>query len=1232
MAASRAAEQQLAELGALAGVAPPKTKKPRLYNRKFFVDSVKLPPRANLNIPILPKDPVLGARCDSDGEDASSAPESSRPHSLENRRGASPDFLKVPRTKTGQMRTAPQEIGIHFDKVVRALPIFAECSADFVDAAMLSMQKRVFHSGKLVVRERGFEPRSMFLVLWGSCDVLVDGECVSTLKSGESVGEAMLLGISAKWPCSLRVSESCVLCELTHAALADTLTEFPEQEQFFDEMCSGLAGREKIVRNGHSPNVFRRCVALQRCSDDFLNELELRVDRRLYFPGEALFNEGDLGDTLFLLDRGAAATEMAGRMVSRIDVPHMRTVVVAGDQDRGLPGTFGGKSKPVNPYDAAGVVEAEIYGELSLLGISPRRTTTVRARRACDVRVLHRSSFLRVLQKYPKDELQVTRNFLETPHGAAFPSAKLGLPSVRSHRIYQHGSKDFADFLASHVEERIYAPGQQIISGESFTGLPNEHSTLYILSHGSVRTITPEEGEHGPGTIIEAADTTMAAARALTVCYVTVVHCSVIASALQVLPADRAVMLSHLTQDESPHVSEPFAESTASRILKERSIFSTSSQSFLSEFLRSCSCRVFLPGECIAEQGAVGASMFILSMGKANVLIEEAEEDDSRTRKLNYIGTLASGSVFGEHAILGMETKQTASIVASTLCFGWEVSKGKTLEILDRNSKERESFLRLVEDHLSQSIVPRILYHSLFTKLSRKFRMVLGAECERWMVFPGERIIREGTSGDKMYLVNLGSTSIEVNHQHVTQAQSGSYFGFSVMTGMQERYPATVIAETMCQVLIISRSLWERALNRIPDMQAVVTGMKAEQWSADQKRKETYMAYVQRRRGLKRITDALGAGAGDWQCLMTGEDLSHHSLLETAFRGWHGFSLRTADIRKSNDETRMRNAYWTDDWLEKRRARMEKTKPQRDLANLIDENVRERGPLKLLKKPRAKSPEPKKLLKDMDLKISPYTSCRFPRLDKYQLPRLGFGADASVDAADAVISATDAITSQFARMRSCSPCMNPPPKLLTPGMLVKPGQTLSTRVWRRRTPRSKVLPPMEGLARQAAGSRAASRTERPGDEWIRSGRSSHRSPQRSPLRSPRVSPRASPTPQRSPRTSPSPQRSPWASPTPQRSTAPSPAPSPSPAGSRGGSRASFAARHGGARRSPRGSPSPVPYRGRRDHGDSAAFSSEDDSEDDRYIEFAANTSRASVLMTTVTGAMTTSSLREWRDR
>lgn len=953
-------------------------------------------------------------------------------------------------------------IGVPIDQLIHNTPVFKECSYDFIETVLMHMKKGLYRPGNTIIEEGAKSPESMFFLLWGTAALSCLGERCQTISDGEAFGEAMALGIIDTWPSSIRAETPCMLCELSRAALEETLLEFPEEKQYFRKILEKHSQvREDAV---DSWQVLRRIATFQRCSDEFLRDLDSHLDRRIFFPNQEILREDIEDGTLYLLELGSVNVEISGRLVWTEEIPHVRTKLIYGEsilppmvQSKvpKKPAPFGSnhsnhhseadsdhadaahhahhahherapsKEHPAEEddwvdqhrYDDELSHEAAVFGEEGLLGISNHATKSVRATSTCDVRILFRSIFMLLLEQYPMDH-RLIAPFLNCSPSDVFP-----IFSVRDRHPFVgcNCSQAFFNFLSKHIEERIVGPGRPILLDNFHkhvhNSVPDGNISFCRINRGRVSILKalpsarkslaaggrvssfeeqipaqisplarnsmledpneepPDEefqlgdGEFIPGDIFWRQKRVLA----LEICFLSVVHRGLVARALELLPTDREVMVPVLAQHGASKAKKKEArQNKVAKILRERSIFANTSQEFINEIIECGTTRVFMPGDRIIEQGTDGTSMFILWLGTSHVVTEQKEEDDGvPVRTLTNVGILPYGSVFGELVMLGVHQKRTASIIAATVCCTWEVQHNSCLAILERHPTERANFLKLVEEHLDRLAAPRIIYHPLFSGFHQQFRTLIGVNCERKLSFPGETVVREGTHGDKLYIMNLGTASLEIHHQHVMQVTGGSHFGFSVMTGALDKYPATVVAETMCQVLIISNSTYRHALHKYPEMNEMAKALEADEKTKQQRQRAIFARMVRRRRGLRCIIEALrGSGMTN-----NAEDTTDRALLEAAYQGWRCCMLRTAELRREEEEQREGNARRIERWLERRRVQMANIKPRNDLKRLVDYNLSKRGPLKLAKRPLAGMPSPRKPLSDSWEEIeSPYLS------------------------------------------------------------------------------------------------------------------------------------------------------------------------------------------------------------------------------------------------------------------
>lgn len=458
----------------------------------------------------------------------------------------------------------------------------------------------------------------------------------------------------------------------------------------------------------------------------------------------------------------------------------------------------------------------------------------------------------------------------------------------------------------------------------------------------------------------------------LETCYVSLLHRGVVARALEELRADRELYMPVLLRAQEPKL-RAIRNDRVTRILHDRSIFSENSQHFHAEIVKRGTIRVFMPGDRIIEQDTVGTSMFILWAGNANVVKEHDEEDTNPpVRVLTNIGMLTQGSVFGELVMLGMQDKRTASIIASSVCCTWEVAHQDVLSIFERHPAERKHFQKLVEEHLYAQASRRIMYHQLFTCFHQQFRTWIGTNCERKLYFPGDNILQEGTVGDRLYIINLGTASVELHHQHVMHVKDGSHFGFPMIckdADDENRYPVTLKSDTMCQVLVVSRAIYQHALQKYPDMREVAKALELEERYRARKQREYFAQMIERRNGMRLIVDALRGSIVAAQEAQP----SNRTLLEATFHGWHGQTLRSLIVRQEEEELQNRNSRRIEEWLLRRRTQMAQVKPRLELKKLIDFNLNNRGPLKYAKRIECVNPSQSVPMSSFrDLNDSPY--------------------------------------------------------------------------------------------------------------------------------------------------------------------------------------------------------------------------------------------------------------------
>jgi len=114
------------------------------------------------------------------------------------------------------------------------------------------------------------------------------------------------------------------------------------------------------------------------------------------------------------------------------------------------------------------------FGEMAMLGLSTKRTATVRARTFCEGWVLHCEDFDTALLDFPKE-----RQYFET-----LAQDRLGVlaaskvSELHSLSLFKDCTEGFLDYIEKHLDSCAYLPGEIIIK-EGETG-----TSMYILISG----------------------------------------------------------------------------------------------------------------------------------------------------------------------------------------------------------------------------------------------------------------------------------------------------------------------------------------------------------------------------------------------------------------------------------------------------------------------------------------------------------------------------------------------------------------------------------------------------------------------------------------------------------------------------------------------------------------------------------------------------------------------------
>lgn len=295
--------------------------------------------------------------------------------------------------------------GEHLQKWLRQRPSFAKCSKEFLRMLTIGVQHTFFAPGETVVANGeacrlGESP--WYAVLAGEAEVQGEaGSFIDTLSTGDVFGEAGALGLDERrlHTVRARLGDGAALLQcavLSGRSLKAAMERFPEAggrlRRLYlaraDENDRAWKKRTEWLREHVEPLLLRSSLFSQ-CPAEFVRTVSCRVRLERCESDEAIFELGQAADSMLLIVEGSV--ELQARKGETV-------------------GTFG---------------PGACFGEAAVLGLFPRRTATLRARKKCRLAVITTETLQTVL-KLP--EFEGIREAVERLKAERHEQVRLGLP------------------------------------------------------------------------------------------------------------------------------------------------------------------------------------------------------------------------------------------------------------------------------------------------------------------------------------------------------------------------------------------------------------------------------------------------------------------------------------------------------------------------------------------------------------------------------------------------------------------------------------------------------------------------------------------------------------------------------------------------------------------------------------------------------------------------------------
>ncbi len=164
-------------------------------------------------------------------------------------------------------------------------------------------------AGEAVFRE-GDPGDAFYLIGSGALRIVRRGETVAELGAGNFFGEGALLSGDARAASAIAL-EDAVLYALPRSAFAAILERFPD-------VAAAVRQSHDARVATHRRGLLRRLPFLQDAPDAALDDLATSLTPSRALVGETLVKEGDAGDRLYLVVRGAVRVERGGVAVAEL--------------------------------------------------------------------------------------------------------------------------------------------------------------------------------------------------------------------------------------------------------------------------------------------------------------------------------------------------------------------------------------------------------------------------------------------------------------------------------------------------------------------------------------------------------------------------------------------------------------------------------------------------------------------------------------------------------------------------------------------------------------------------------------------------------------------------------------------------------------------------------------------------------------------------------------------------
>jgi CRP-like cAMP-binding protein len=287
-----------------------------------------------------------------------------------------------------------------------------------------------------------------------------------------------------------------------------------------------------------------------------------------------------------------------------------------------------------------------------------------------------------------------------------------------------------------------------------------------------------------------------------------------------------ALQIARIEEDQELEILVEMPEEPGRAALPRIPLFSDLSREAFVEITSGCNLRRCQAGDTLIEEGAIGASFFVLCSGVVKVSKRSSEGELVLAR-------LKEGAFFGEMALLS-GSPRVASVVAEEDSQCLEIPASLLGKLLQRYPHVGQVLKKFCRQRLLANVMATSPLFKPFEKAERKVLI------EKFMardLESGEKVVEETQPSDGLYVVMSGELSVKRRGDGAEVAiaalKEGEVFGeISLLT--KRPATATVHAAKPSTVLRLPRQTFDELVCTHPQILALVSDLSDERLQLQQ--------------------------------------------------------------------------------------------------------------------------------------------------------------------------------------------------------------------------------------------------------------------------------------------------------------------------------------------------------------------------------------------------------------